>query len=173
MLNGLAQSSSIPRTGRRASIAVKWHAGHYRVVATRTLTAGADICPINGARTAQPTRWTLQVGARVHIEADPAATVNEQIANFPWRFLNHSCEPNTRITGLRVVLLRPVRAGDELTFNYNSTEFDMASPFACHCGSRTCLGVIRGFVHLTADERAGLRPYLSAHLRRGSRIHNR
>jgi len=45
-----------------------------------------------------------------------------------------------------------------------TTEYDMAEPFACHCGSPRCFGTIRGFKHLTEDERERLRPFLAPHL---------
>jgi hypothetical protein len=166
VLNELAQSSLFRETGSGLGIAVVHRDGHYRVMATRAIAAGAVICPITGTRTSRPTRWTLQVGVRAHIEADPAATLEEQIERFPWRFLNHSCDPNARIAGLEVVALRPIEPGEELTFNYNSTEFDMVSPFACHCDSSACEGTIRGFAHLPPAEQARLRPYLAAHLGR-------
>jgi hypothetical protein len=121
---------------------------------------------VNGARTAQPSRWTLQVGARIHIEADPDATLYDQMARFPWRFLNHGCEPNTRIDGLNVVALRAIQPGEECTFDYNTTEAAMEWPFACHCRSTRCYGMIRGFMHLPRLEQERLRPRLSAHLRR-------
>lgn len=46
------------------------------------------------------------------------------------------------------------------------TEFDMAAPFARHCGSPDCLGIIRGFTYLSTDERERLQPMLALHLRR-------
>ncbi|KAI9629105.1 hypothetical protein KEM48_011176 [Puccinia striiformis f. sp. tritici PST-130] len=35
-----------------------------------------------------------------------------------------------------------------LTFAYFSTEWHMAQPFQCACGSKSCLGMIRGAQHL-------------------------
>jgi hypothetical protein len=148
-----------------ALISVIHRHGHYGLVANGTFARGALVCHVNGARTTQPSRWTLQVGARVHIEADPLATVDEQMARFPWRFLNHSCEPNTRIVRQNVVALRAIQPGEEFTFDYNTTEATMTWPFACHCGSANCHGTIRGFMHLPRHEQERLRPSLSAHLR--------
>lgn len=37
-----------------------------------------------------------------------------------------------------------LRAGDELTFFYPSTEWAMAQPFECRCGEKECRGVISG-----------------------------
>lgn len=37
-----------------------------------------------------------------------------------------------------------LKEGDELTFFYPSTEWDMAQPFDCLCGSGVCKGRISG-----------------------------
>lgn len=37
-----------------------------------------------------------------------------------------------------------LKAGDELTFFYPSTEWDMAQPFDCLCKSKGCRGRISG-----------------------------
>ena len=63
------------------------------------------------------------------------------------RFINHSCEPNAEIEGeivdggfwARVVALRPIRAGEEITYDYGF-EADIAEP--CHCGAPSCRGFI-------------------------------
>ncbi|MCU0492350.1 MAG: SET domain-containing protein [Chloroflexaceae bacterium] len=57
---------------------------------------------------------------------------------------NHSCEANVGIRG-QVVLVarRPIAIGEELTFDYDTTEV-MAEPFTCRCGARLCRGIIDG-----------------------------
>jgi len=63
----------------------------------------------------------------------------------PARFLNHSCSPNCAaelIEGrIWVVAQRPIRAGEEITFNYG---YDLESyrEHPCHCGSPDCVGYI-------------------------------
>lgn len=42
---------------------------------------------------------------------------------------------------VRVARDRPLSVGDELTFFYPSTEWDMVQPFHCNCG---CLGIVGG-----------------------------
>ena len=79
--------------------------------------------------------------------------------------MNHACEPNAAIRGRGVAAIRPISAGEEVTFDYNTTEYDMAAPFACRCGSQRCRGQIRGFKHLPSGEREKLRPALAGHLR--------
>lgn len=55
-------------------------------------------------------------------------------------FCNHSCRPSlvfdmARLE-IRVADDRPLAIGDELTFFYPSTEWDMREPFECECRSK-------------------------------------
>ena len=65
----------------------------------------------------------------------------------------------------RIPTLRAHRAilkGEEITFNYNTTEYDMASPFECwETGS-----MVRGYAHLSAAERAAIAKYAAPHVLR-------
>jgi uncharacterized protein len=60
----------------------------------------------------------------------------------PFKYVNHSCEPNTfmRLCRGRVEFysLRPVKAGEELTCDYGETHHD--GHLACRCGSAKCRG---------------------------------
>ena len=60
----------------------------------------------------------------------------------PFRYVNHSCEPNAfmRLYRGRVEFyaLRRVKAGEEVTCDYGETHHDGALP--CRCGSRRCRG---------------------------------
>lgn len=57
----------------------------------------------------------------------------------PVRYLNHSCDPNMGIRGrVRFYALRPIKAGEELTFDYSTTEGDELWGMTCHCGSTKC-----------------------------------
>ncbi|BBZ64207.1 hypothetical protein MMON_55080 [Mycolicibacterium monacense] len=86
------------------------------------------------------------------------------IEDHPWRFTNHSCEPNAVVRGRHLVSLTAIEVGDEVTFNYNTTEYVLAEPFVCNCGSPRCVGAVRGFVHLRDAERRQLLPLLASHL---------
>jgi len=46
-------------------------------------------------------------------------------------------------------------------FNYLTTEYELAAPFQCECGSAKCFGSIRGYKFLTADQLAELLPVTS------------
>ena len=60
-------------------------------------------------------------------------------------YINHSCEPNCVVSGRSIVTKRPIRAGEELTFDY-STDIDWPGfRMACKCGSPRCRKVIRAY----------------------------
>ena len=61
---------------------------------------------------------------------------DEQVLNF----VNHSCEPSSSINvaDLTLVALRNIKAGEEITCNYNFTEGDEGFHFICQCHSKRC-----------------------------------
>ncbi len=64
--------------------------------------------------------------------------------NSPFRYINHSCSPNTYIVGKRtVVALKNIAANEEVTMDYSFTEADPGwSIPKCNCGSKQCRRVI-------------------------------
>lgn len=91
----------------------------------------------------EPTYLTVQVDVDKHILLYP-----EHL-----QYINHSCDPNVFFDthAMKIVALKPIGEGDEMTFFYPSTEWHMAQPFACFCGSSNCLREIRGAAHIPAD----------------------
>lgn len=100
-------------------------------------------------------RHAIQIGPNEFLES------LHDFANF----VRHSCQPNCIIqveeTGLKLVALELILPQTELTYNYNSTEWDMleqerltgqACSFSCHCGRRECVGRVEGFSHLTENQ---------------------
>ena len=65
---------------------------------------------------------------------------------------------------VRVARDRPLTAGDELTFFYPSTEWDMAQPFTCSCGAPDgrCKGWIAGASRLGKEKLQGY--WLNEHI---------
>src|SRR6266436_3515350 len=63
----------------------------------------------------------------------------------PARFLNHGCSPNAEARlmdgSIWIVALRHIRAGEEITFNYNYDLQDYRE-HPCSCDSRDCCGYI-------------------------------
>lgn len=62
---------------------------------------------------------------------------HHRIVKKPWRFLNHSCEPNARleISGRTIALmaLKEILPQTEITFDYKSLKEPIADHFDCRC----------------------------------------
>lgn len=56
------------------------------------------------------------------------------------RYTNHSCNPNTKVDqdGGLLVAISEIKEGEEITFNYKSSERKIVNPFRCFCGDRNC-----------------------------------
>lgn len=59
-------------------------------------------------------------------------------------FLNHSCDPNLGMRGDIIwVALRDIKSGEELTFDYAMTDFNLGS-MKCTCDTKKCRKIIKG-----------------------------
>ncbi len=138
----------------------------YRLVAVQPIVAGTVLFQIEGKLTQRPTRYSVQIEEGCHIDLDEGHSSEEILDRYFWRFMNHSCLPNTMIRGRDVMATCPIEPWKDVTFNYTTTEFAMAEPFECQCGNQGCLGTIRGFKYLDSVHRESLRSVLAPHLRR-------
>lgn len=116
-------------------------------MAVRAIAAGTRLFRIEGRVVALPTRHSLQVAPGVHLDQGDARDEHDLVARFFWRYMDHHCEPSTAIRDREAIALRDIVPGEAITFDYNTTEDDMAEPFACHCGSARCVGLVRGARH--------------------------
>ncbi len=68
----------------------------------------------------------------------------------PFRFINHSCDPNVAIRGERTVYaLKPIKAGEEIAMDYSLTECqDDWQIEKCRCGTNKCRKIIRSIQYL-------------------------
>ena len=101
----------------------------------------------------KPNRFTVQMDRERHTEVGKLSA------------LNHSCDPNVILDmdNMVVIASRDIQAGDELSFFYPSTEWEMAAPFICLCGAPNCIHVVAGarFLPLSTLEHQ----YLNRHIR--------
>lgn len=139
--------------------------GVYRVMALEDIAPGEEILTASGVTVDRPTRTSLQLGTHEHLEVSPGLGLERTLDQHPWRFLNHGCEANAAFRGRKLVALVPIRRGEDVTFNYNATEYDMRDVFACNCGAATCTREdVRGFRYLSRDAQEALRDQLAPHL---------
>jgi hypothetical protein len=140
-----------------------------RLVAARPIAPGERLFRMEGITLDRRARHSLQLDEQLHLDTDEKCDAHELRTRFFWRYINHACEPNVRIDGREVVALRAIAPGEMMTFDYQTTEWELVAPFRCHCGSPRCLGEIRGFKHLTAAQRAALGA-VSPHLARRAHL---
>ena len=98
-------------------------------------------------------RYTVQISQDKHTEVGKLSA------------LNHSCDPNVILEteNLLMVARRDIAKGEELSFFYPSTEWEMDAPFICLCGAANCIHVVAGarFLPLSTLEHH----YLNKHIR--------
>jgi hypothetical protein len=119
---------------------------------TESICSASEVLP-------SPTVYTVQVAPDQHVDVKA-----------PLMFTAHSCEPSGKIVvkqndgggwTVQVESIREVKKGDWVTFDYNTTEWDMQSPFDCACGSATCRKRIKGAKHLSKADAETLLPRCS------------
>ncbi|MES2003764.1 MAG: SET domain-containing protein-lysine N-methyltransferase [Bacteroidota bacterium] len=90
------------------------------------------------------TYLTVQTGEQKHITLLPDFL----------QYINHSCDPNVFFdtTAMQLITLKEIQPGDEFVFFYPSTEWEMAQPFDCFCGTKNCLHRIQGAAFLSEKE---------------------
>jgi len=146
-------------------VGVLVQARHRRLVALRDIPRGTRLFRLIGRESPTPTKYSVQVGPVLHLDPDCTRDPVELVRRYYWRYLDHACEPTTRILDRDVIAVRDIAEGEGVTFHYCTTEYDMASPFTCLCGSRRCMGVVRGARHLTPAQRRRLEKWLPEYLR--------
>jgi uncharacterized membrane protein YeiB len=162
----LARSSRRPDrrraggAGESPSVEIIRDAGFATLQAVRSFAQGAVVFPLRGRPVVRPTRFSIQVGSDAHL--DPISDCAS-----PWGALNHGCDPNVAIDVSRRVIIarRAIAAGDELRFDYNTTEWELAEPFVCNCGASRCVGVAMGFAHLSFTRQQILLRDAAPHIR--------
>ena len=69
--------------------------------------------------------YCLEYRYKANIEIDK----NQHIEDKYGIYMNHSFYPNCKIHSGHIVCIKNINIGDELTFNYNDNETNMACPF--------------------------------------------
>jgi len=87
------------------------------------------------------------------------------LLGFPDRHVNHSCNPNAYVLykedGCYLVARRDIRAGEEVTCDYN-INISGGTAWPCHCGAARCRGTTVGdFFLLPPDIQREYRPLLA------------
>src|SRR3989344_6321531 len=103
---------------------------------------------------------SFQIDVDLHAEFDK-----------PARLINHSCDPNLGIInnqfrGYDFIALRDIKQGEELGWDYCTTEFiSIAIRDKCLCGSKICRVKISGFCDLPEFLKKKYEPFIASYLR--------
>ena len=63
----------------------------------------------------------------------------------PPDYVNHSCEPNAGLSGqITLVAMRAIAPGEEITYDYATSDGSSYDEFQCGCGSKRCRNRITG-----------------------------
>lgn len=124
------------------------------LITKQAYTRGETICEIPTEKLFdKANRYTVQIAQDKHTEVGKLSA------------LNHSCDPNVILDTEKLLMVarRDIEKGEELSFFYPSTEWEMDAPFICLCGSSNCIHVVAGarFLPLSTLETH----YLNKHIR--------
>jgi hypothetical protein len=131
-----------------------------KAVALRPIKTGEVVFQESGELMHQPSMHSIQISETTHVNTRGEG-----------RFLGHSFNPTCKIRidelsshPIDMVALRDIDENEALTFNYTTTEWDMASPFTDNETGRA----VQGFKHLSdAQKLAALQANLvPAHILR-------
>jgi len=135
------------------------------VIASRPFTKGSIVVSSNLAEPnpkATPCSHSIQTNVNEHIMMDVPAIL-----------INHSCDPNVGVAAqlneagsYDFVALRDIQEGEELRFDYETTEYVVGAFEDCMCGADICRGTIKGFKY-NKDillEQYGGKNVIAAHL---------
>jgi uncharacterized protein len=127
----------------------------------------------------------LFAGSALHVSSEQGshtiqtAMTQHIVMDLPARFTNHACGSSANM-GLKrsdrictnggteaydFVAKRQIAGNEELRWDYETTEYCLATPLRCLCGSPQCRGILKGFRYnapqiLTEQGREWVAPYL-------------
>lgn len=89
----------------------------------------------------------------------------------PFKYLNHSCDPNIGIKGkVMMHALRPIKAHEELTIDYATIEGDerwqLDGGVPCNCGATNCRKEVRSIQFLAEHIFNRYLPYIPHYFQR-------
>jgi len=107
--------------------------------AARSFSKGDEVMIAKALKSIPRNSHTVQTGFDEHVFID-----------LPARFINHSCNGNVGIQDNDVgaydfFALRNISEGDELLWDYESSENEVKGFDTCTCGSPKCRGSVGGF----------------------------
>jgi uncharacterized protein len=109
------------------------------VFAKRDFRAGEFVLafhgPVVGEEVGRELSDTVQIAPDRYVDPIP-----------PVKYVNHSCVPNTGLkNGIELHAIRPIKAGEQICFDYSTCMGEKYWTMECECGCPECRGVVRDF----------------------------
>ena len=138
---------------------------YFSIVSAIKHLKGDSLLKLEGYLHTVPDQYSIQISEIEHLLPYENAAGKE---NGLFIYINHSCNPNAffDIQKRELIALRDIQYGEEVVYNYNTTEYDMSHPFICSCKNNNCIKEIKGFKYLTSNQKKELISYLSPHLKK-------
>lgn len=134
----------------------------YGVYAKEDINEGEVVHELEGIWQHEPTRHTIQfrekhldsaIGGYINHSCDPTCSILIRITDMSFKQQYVPAYVNVKGSLTSMIISEPtpvvvankqIFAGQEITFNYNTTEDLMKEPFNCACGSENCIGKVAG-----------------------------
>lgn len=85
----------------------------------------------------------------------------------PGDCVNHSCNPNCGPrNAVQIVAMRDIAIGEELTFDYGTTDGSDYDQFECACGHKLCRGTVSGSLWRNPEMQSRYKGWFSPYLQR-------
>lgn len=135
----------------RKALAVRPVRNGKGIITLRSYRRGATVCRIRGRIVSADTVWGYwQRGNTRRGENCFRFDADRYLDPEGWigAYANHACNPNTGIVkdarGLKLVALRPIVTGEEITHDYSTLlGADDVWTMKCNCGAADCRAIVR------------------------------
>ena len=138
----------------------------FGVFSLRSIARGQMILAIDDSRVVTDDLPLDASKGELEYHCDYLAGGKVVLMQFPERHINHSCDPNTFVRTILktryVFALRPIVAGEEITYDYCINGFG-DTLWECNCGSTRCRKTIHSdFFHLPRELQVEYLPLLDS-----------
>jgi hypothetical protein len=89
----------------------------FGIYATKTYKSNEILYVMTGKLLNTPTQKSIHIGDNMHLEDEFG------------QYINHSFDPNVKVVSNKLIAIKDINIYDEITFNYNDSEVEMACPF--------------------------------------------
>lgn len=151
-----SKKTILPETGKVIVKDSKLLKNQLGVIAKKNFRKSDLLFVVKGPVKSKPTKYSFSIGLNKHIEPK-----RNNGSSDIGHYLNHSCNPNSIIKiinngaktpYIKVLARRNIKAGEELTFDYASLEYDItADKTKCGCKEKNCRKIMHGFKDLSTN----------------------